>query len=141
VETTDVDLKHSDVTEMLRNTYYALYNELGFGFLESVYQKAFCLMLREKGLSFQEQIPIRVLFHGADMGEFLADILVKSVVLVELKAVRALEQAHERQLLNYLRATDVEVGLLFNFGPRPQFRRLAFDNSRKGRNAKAASQF
>jgi GxxExxY protein len=140
VETAEVNLKHSDVTEKLITTYYALYNELGFGFLESVYQKAFCLMLRERGLSFQEQIPIRVVFHRAEMGEFLADILVESAVLVELKAVRALEQAHERQLLNYLRATDVEVGLLFNFGPRPQFRRLAFDNERKGRSAKAASQ-
>jgi GxxExxY protein len=97
-------------------------------------------MLRERGLSFQEQIPIRVVFHRAEMGEFLADILVESAVLVELKAVRALEQAYERQLLNYLRATDVEVGLLFNVGSRPQFRRLAFDNERKGRSAKAASQ-
>jgi GxxExxY protein len=140
MESAEVNLKHSDVTEKLITTYYALYNELGFGFLESVYQKAFCLMLRERGLLFQEQISIRVLFHGAEMGEFLADILVESAVLVELKAVRALEQAHERQLLNYLRATDVEVGLLFNFGPRPQFRRLAFDNDRKGRATKAASQ-
>ena len=140
MESAEVNLKHSDVTEKLITTYYALYNELGFGFLESVYQKAFCLMLRERGLLFQEQIPSRVLFHGAEMGEFLADILVESAVLVELKVVRALEQAHERQLLNYLRATDVEVGLLFNFGPRPQFRRLAFDNARKGRSAKAASQ-
>lgn len=73
------------------------------------------------------------------MGEFLADVLVEGCVLVELKAVRALEQAHERQLLNYLRATNVEVGLLFNFGPRPQFRPLAFDNGRKGRAASAAS--
>ena len=73
------------------------------------------------------------------MGEFLADMIVEGCVLVELKAVRGLEQAHERQLLNYLRATNVEVGLLFNFGPRPQFRRLAFDNERKGRAASAAS--
>jgi GxxExxY protein len=73
------------------------------------------------------------------MGEFFADLVVESAVLIELKAVCALEQAHDRQLLNYLRATDIEVGLLFNFGPRPQFRRLAFDNENKHR-AKAASQ-
>src|SRR5438270_4394576 len=136
----DAELKHSELTEKLINTYYALYNELGYGFLESVYQKAVALMLNERGIGFREQSPIRVMFHGIDMGEFFGDLLVESVLLVELKALRALEQAHERQLLNYLRATDVEVGLLFNFGPRPQFRRLAFDNSRKGRNAKAASQ-
>jgi GxxExxY protein len=97
-------------------------------------------MLKEQAISFREQTPILVMFHGLDMGEFFADLLVDSSVLIELKAVRSLEQAHERQLLNYLRATDVEVGLLFNFGPRPEFRRLAFDNSRKGRSARAASQ-
>ena len=137
----NAELKHSDLTEKLINMYYALYNELGYGFLESVYQKAFALMLTERGLAFREQTPIRVLFHGVDLGEFFGDLLVESSALVELKAVRALEQAHERQLLNYLRATNVEVGLLFNFGPRPQFRRLAFDNERKGRASKAASQY
>ena len=96
-------------------------------------------MLKEQGITFREQAPIRVTFHGLEMGEFLADVLVEGCVLVELKAVRALEQAHERQLLNYLRATEVEVGLLLNFGPRPQFRRLAFDNDRRGRAASAAS--
>jgi GxxExxY protein len=134
------ELKHSELTEKLISIYYSLYNELGYGFLESVYQKAFTLMLKEQAISFREQTPILVMFHGLDMGEFFADLLVDSSVLIELKAVRSLEQAHERQLLNYLRATDIEVGLLFNFGPRPEFRRLAFDNSRKGRSAKAASQ-
>ena len=132
-------LKNSGLTEKLINVYYSLYNELGYGFLESVYQKPFALMLKEQGIGFREQAPIRVTFHGIEMGEFLADLLVDNRVLVELKAVRTLEQAHERQLLNYLRATEVEVGLLFNFGPRPQFRRLAFDNDRKGRAAHAVS--
>ena len=136
----NAELKHTELTEKLINVYYSLYNELGYGFLESVYQKAFALMLTERGLSYQQQSPIRVSFHGVDMGEFLADLLVESAVLIELKAVRALEQAHERQLLNYLRATDIEVGLLFNFGPRPQFRRLAFDNENKNRRARAAAQ-
>ena len=134
------ELKHSELTEKLISIYYSLYNELGYGFLESVYQKAFALMLKEQAISFREQTPILVMFHGLDMEEFFADLLVDSSVLIELKAVRALEQAHERQLLNYLRATDIEVGLLFNFGPRPEFRRLAFDNTRKGRATKAASQ-
>jgi GxxExxY protein len=111
---TTADLKHSNLTDKLINTYYSLYNELGYGFLESIYQKAFALMLKEQRIRFREQAPIRVTFHGMEMGEFLADLLVEGSVLVELKAVRALEQAHERQLLNYLRATNVEVGLLFN---------------------------
>ena len=135
----NADLKHSELTEKLINTYYTLYNELGYGFLESIYQKAFALMLRERGISFSEQHPIRVTFHGAALGDFFADLLVESAVLVELKAMRDLEQAHERQLLNYLRATDIEVGLLFNFGPRPQFRRLAFDNNNKRPQVRAAS--
>jgi len=133
------ELKHAELTDTLIRIYYELYNELGHGFLESVYQKAFALALRQEGLSFQQQTPIKVLFRGEDMGEFFADLLVDSMVLIELKAVRALEAAHERQLLNYLRATNIEVGLLFNFGPKPQFRRLAFDNSRKGRSAAASS--
>jgi GxxExxY protein len=133
------DLKHGELTERLINVYYALYNELGYGFLESVYQKAFALMLAERGFKFREQMPIRVIFHGVDMGEFLADLLVESAVLIELKAVRAIEQSHERQLLNYLRATDIEVGLLFNFGPKPQFRRLVFGNHNKNCAAKTAA--
>jgi GxxExxY protein len=136
----NAELKHFELTEKLISIYYSLYNELGYGFLESIYQKAFALMLQERKLSFQQQSPVRVMFHGVELGDFFADLLVESAVLVELKAVRALEQAHERQLLNYLRATDIEVGLLFNFGPKPQFRRLAFDNSRKGQGAQAASQ-
>ena len=136
----NADLKHSELTEKLIAVYYDLYNELGYGFLESICQKAFALMLRERDLAFHEQTPIRVTFHGVDMGEFFGDLLVESAVLVELKAVRTSEQAHERQLLNYLHATDIEVGLLFNFGPHPQFRRLAFDNTRKRQRANAASQ-
>jgi GxxExxY protein len=137
----NTELMHADLTDTLIRVYYDVYNELGHGFLESVYQKAFALVLRQEGLTFQQQTPIRVNFRGEDMGEFFADLLVESSVLIELKAVNALERAHERQLLNYLRATNIEVGLLFNFGPRPQFRRLAFDNSRKGRKAAAASPF
>ena len=137
----NAELIHAELTDKLIGIYYDLYNELGHGFLESVYQKAFALVLRQEGIAYQQQIPIRVIFRGEEMGEFFADLLVESSVLIELKAVRALEKAHERQLLNYLRATNIEVGLLFNFGPAPQFRRLAFDNSRKGRKAAAASPF
>jgi GxxExxY protein len=89
------------------------------------------LSLRSAGLQASEQRPIPVWFRGERIGDFAADFLVDEAVIVELKAGRALEPAHEAQLLNYLRATEVEVGLLLNFGPQPQFKRLVFDNSRK----------
>ena len=130
-------MKYEALTERLIGLFYDVYNELGHGFLESVYQKSYALALLQAGIAFEEQHPVKVSFRGLEVGEFRADILVQSVVIVELKAVQILESAHERQLTNYLRATDIEVGLLFNFGPRAQFRRLIFDNERK--QAKAAT--
>ncbi|SRR5579884_3732851 len=132
-------MKHEALTERLIGLFYDVYNELGYGFLESVYQKAYVLALQQAGIGFQEQHPVKVSFRGLEVGEFRADIVVESIVIVELKAVQCLESAHERQLNNYLRATDVEVGLLFNFGPRAQFRRLIFDNERKAFRAAATS--
>ena len=108
-----------------------MYNELGHGFLESVYERAFEVALTSKGLDVCRQIQVPVWFRGHKVGDFVADILVNRLVLLELKAGRTIDSAHEAQLLNYLRATEIEVGLLFNFGIKPEFRRLAFDNSRK----------
>ena len=124
-------MKHEALTEQLIGVFYSVYNELGHGFVESIYQRAFEVVLAEKRLAFQEQAPIEVYFHGVSLGEFRADLVAESSVLVELKAVRALEHAHEKQVLNYLKATNVEVGLLFNFGPRPQVRRFVLDNELK----------
>jgi GxxExxY protein len=124
-------LKHEHLTERLIGAYYTLYNDLGHGFLESIYRKAFGLILRDLGLEFKEEFPIEVFYRGISLGEFRMDLLVESCVILELKAMKNIEQAHERQLTNYLRSTNLEVGLLFNFGPRPQFRRLIFDNDRK----------
>jgi GxxExxY protein len=104
-----------------------------------VYQKSYALVLRQAKLRFDEQLPVRVNFRGLDVGDFRADILVESTVIIELKAVQFLESAHERQLMNYLRATSFEVGLLFNFGPKAQVRRLIFDNERKTMGASASS--
>jgi len=112
-------------------------NELGHGLLESIYQKAYALALEQAGLRFAQQFPIDVSFRGIAMGEFRADLVVESLVIVELKALQAIESAHERQLTNYLRATEFEVGLLFNFCPKAQFRRLIFDNDRKVARAAA----
>jgi len=124
-------LKHKELTEAIIGVFYEVYNELGHGFLESVYEKAFELALRDRGLDVKSQIEVPVWFRGHAVGDFTADILVERKILLELKAVRTLDSAHEAQLLNYLRATEIEVGLLFNFGIKPEFKRLAFDNSRK----------
>jgi GxxExxY protein len=124
-------LKHKELTETIIRVFYEVYNELGHGFLESVYERAFELALTSKGLDVLRQIDVPVWFRGQKVGDFVADVLVNKCVLLELKAARALDSAHEVQMLNYLRATEIEVGLLFNFGIKPEFRRLVFENSRK----------
>lgn len=131
-------MKHESLTEKLIGTFYTLYNELGHGFLESVYQRGFTLMLVDQGITFVEQAPIRVMHRGRELGEFRADLLVENIVLVEFKAVKVLEAAHEKQVFNYLKATNIEVGLLFNFGPRPQFRRILLENSYKTQRSASA---
>ena len=125
------DFKHGELTERIISVFYEVYNELGHGFLESVYEKAMLIALREAGIAVQYKHPIEVSFRGQSVGIFEGDLLVEGVVLLELKSARAIDPAYEAQLLNYLRATRVEVGLILNFGPKPEFRRLAYDNSRK----------
>lgn len=124
-------LRHKDLTETIIGVFYEVYNELGHGFLESVYERAFEIALAARGLEVLRQIEVPVWFRGQKVGDFVADVLVNRCVLLELKAVRTLDSAHEAQILNYLRATEIEVGLLFNFGIKPEFRRLVFENSRK----------
>ena len=122
---TQQEFKHSEVTERLIGIFFEVCNELGYGFLESVYEQAYIIVLASQGISCQQQCPINVSFRGTNVGEFRADLLVESAVIVEMKAVQKLDLSHEKQLLNYLRATDLEVGLLLNFGPSAQIRRLA----------------
>jgi GxxExxY protein len=124
-------LKHSDLTEKVIGVFYDVYNELGHGFLESTYAQAMVVALEESRLSAMREVPVPVWFRGTKVGQYYADLIVEDVVFLELKAARALESAYEAQLLHYLRATEIEVGLLLNFGLRPQFRRLQFDNERK----------
>jgi GxxExxY protein len=124
-------LKHHDLNEKLIGIFYAIYNELGHGFLESVYEQAFSVALAESGLFFQHQMAVPVFFRGQKIGDFLADLLVEGKVIVELKTGREIEPAWEKQLLNYLRGTQIEVGMLFNFGPSAQFKRYVFENERK----------
>jgi len=127
----NADLKYFALTQQIISIYYDVYNELGSGFLESVYQKSLAFALESAGLKVCSRIDIPVWFRGHRVGQFEGDLLVEKCVLLELKAARALGSAHQAQLLNYLRATEIEVGLLLNFGPKPEFKRVAFDNSRK----------
>jgi GxxExxY protein len=127
----NTDLKHGKITDKIIGVFYDVYNELGHGFLESVYHRSLVLALQSVGLNVSSRVDIPVWFRGSEVGHFQADILVEQCVLLELKAARALESAHRAQLLNYLRATEIEVGLLLNFGEKPEVNRLIFDNSKK----------
>jgi GxxExxY protein len=119
------------LTDAVLGAFYRVYNELGSGFLESVYEGAMAIVLSSMGVECVRQAAVSVHFRGRVVGSFKIDLLVESRLAVELKASRTLERAHEAQLLNYLRASDLEVGLLLNFGERPVFKRLAYSNDRK----------
>jgi GxxExxY protein len=134
-------VKHQEVTEKIIGVFYEVYNELGPGFLESVYEQAMLIALSQAGLHVAQQQPITVHFRGQVVGEFRADIVVNSVVIVELKASRAMESAYEAQIMHYLRATNVEIGLLMNFGPKPEFKRFIYDNERKSRRPTTATDY
>ena len=124
-------LKHFEVTGKIIEVFYDVYNELGYGFLESTYAEAMKVALEAAGLVAAREVPVSVWFRGQKVGQYFADVMVENVVLLELKTARHLEAAHQAQLLHYLRATQIELGLLLNFGVRPEFRRLLFDNERK----------
>lgn len=132
-------MKHEALTEKLIGIFYTLYNELGHGFLESIYQRGYAFMLEDEGITFTEQAPVRVVHRGRDLGEFRMDLIVENLVLVEFKAVKTLDVSHEKQVFNYLKATNIEVGLLFNFGPRAQIKRLLLENEYKVQRAAATS--
>jgi GxxExxY protein len=123
-------LKHETITERIISGYYRVYNTLGHGFLEKVYERALVIELRRQGLSVEPQAKIDVFYEGEQVGEYFADMLVESTVIVEIKAATGIATEHEAQLVNYLKATDIDVGLLLNFGTKPQFRRRVFDTAR-----------
>lgn len=120
-------LLHKELTHLIIRSFYDVYNELGSGFLESVYSNAMALVLRQQRLHVETEKELAVYFRGNIIGNFRADMIVEEKVLLELKAVRCLEPVHEAQLLNYLKATAIEVGLLMNFGNKPSFKRFVFN--------------
>ena len=124
-------MKHQDITEKIINAFYTVYNTLGWGFLEKVYQAAMEIELKKQGLRVQGQAPIHVFYDGICIGEYFADVLIEDCVITEFKSVEQLTDAHEAQLLNYLKASNIDVGLLLNFGPQPKFRRKVFETARR----------
>jgi GxxExxY protein len=131
-----MELLHQELTDVIIKTFYEVYNELGCGFLEKVYQNSLYLELKNKGYNVEAQKRINVYYKGTEVGEYFADLIVENAVILELKAADAIVQDFENQILNYLRATDCEVGLLLNFGKKPEFKRKIYENNRKTRNKK-----
>ena len=124
-------LKQAELTEKIIGAFYAVYNGLGYGFLEKVYENALVYELRLRGLQVEQQRRIKVHYHGTVVGEYFSDICVNESVILELKVAEAIADAHTAQLLNYLKATRYEVGFVFNFSPKPSFQRRFFSNQKK----------
>jgi GxxExxY protein len=122
---------HEELTSEIIAAFYFVYNRLGYGFLEKVYENALILELRKRGLIAKQQAPIQVYYDGQVVGEYFADLMIQDKVILELKVVEEIVTAHEAQLVNYLKATSLEVGLVLNFGPKPEFKRKIFTNARK----------
>ncbi|HRG02085.1 MAG TPA: GxxExxY protein [Bacteroidia bacterium] len=130
-ENNSESLLHKNITEEIISTYYFVYNELGYGFLEKVYENAMLLELKSRGFKVESQKIIKVYFKDTIVGEYFADIVVNDKIILELKSCESLASEHEVQLFNYLKATEIEVGLLFNFGKRAAFKRKVSTNDNK----------
>lgn len=124
--------KHSELTGKILGGFFQVHKELGYGFSEKVYENSLVILLEEVGLKVEPQVDLHVYFHGQVVGKYVADLIVNDVVLLELKAAEKIVEDHAAQLLNYLKATNIEVGLILNFGPIAEFRRKVYDNERKG---------
>lgn len=132
-----MNLLHEELTDVIIKTFYEVYNELGHGFLERVYQNSMYLELKNKGLQVEAQKKIEVFYKGIAVGQYYADLIIEDLVILELKAADCIVTAFENQILNYLKGTNCEVGLLLNFGTKPEFRRKVFKNNNKIRIEKS----
>jgi GxxExxY protein len=121
-----LELKHKDLTEKIIEMFYKVYNKLGYGFLEKVYENAMMIEFKKAGVSAEAQVPIKVLYDSLIVGEYFTDILVEDKVIIEIKASKSISKENESQLINYLKATGIKVGLLLNFGPKPEIKRRVF---------------
>jgi GxxExxY protein len=127
----NISLLHQPITNTILKVYYEVYNELGHGFLEKVYQNAMYFELKARGLKVESQKEIKVYFKQQLVGEYYSDLIVENKVIIELKATEVLMNAHVAQTINYLKATPIEIGILLNFGSEPEFKRLIYTNNKK----------
>jgi len=123
-----MDMLHSELTEKIIKAFYKVYNTLGYGFLEKVYENVLVIELKKMGFHISQQYNIKVYYDGVIVGDYFADIIVEDNVIIELKSAESLREEHKFQLINYLKATEKEVGLLLNFGKTPEFKRAIFTN-------------
>jgi GxxExxY protein len=130
LDTHSMELLHKELTGKILKVFYSVYNELGYGFLERVYQNALFIELNAQGFKVEAQKRIKVYYKDYEVGDYIADIMVNDTVILELKACEYMTEEFEYQLLNYLRSTDCEVGLLLNFGKKPEFIRKVFENNK-----------
>jgi len=134
-------MKHEELTERIIGVFYRVYDVLGFGFLEKVYENALAIEFKKEGLDFGEQVPIKVYYGGEIVGDYFADFIIEGKVIVEVKAVVGLGESDGKQLLNYLRATDKDVGLVLNFGKKAEVKRKIFERARgQGNIARGLTQ-
>ena len=124
-------LLHKEITSKIIRAFYTVYNTLGYGFLEKVYENALILELEKLGLKVKKQVSINVYYNGRIVGKYFADLLVGDKIILELKTAEKIIKAHEAQLLNYLKATDAEVGFILNFGPEATYKRMVFTKKKK----------
>ena len=125
------EILEKELTNKIIKSFYNVYNKLGYGFLEKVYEKSLIIEFTKQEIDCENQKPINVYYDDIKVGEYFADIIVENRVIIELKATEILKKEHEAQLYNYLKATNIEVGLLLNFGKDPKFKRMIFENKYK----------
>lgn len=125
-------LLHKELTEKILNAFYEVYHELGYGFLEKVYQNALFFELKDRGFEVIPQRRCPVYYKGKEVGEYFCDMIVNNLVILELKACEFILEEHEVQLQNYLKASSIELGFVLNFGKQPEFSRKVFSNTYKG---------
>ena len=126
-----MELKYKEITDAIISAFYLVYNTLGYGFLEKVYRNALMHELRKRGYTVESEVPIKVYYDGVVVGDYFADLVVNSIIILEIKSASLIIAEHESQLMNYLKATNIEVGFIFNFGPTPTFRRKIYETARE----------
>ncbi len=127
-----LELMHSDLTRQIIGAFYDVYNALGQGFVEAVYQRAMPLALAKRGVGSEREVPLTIKYLGVGIGDYRADLIVEGKVIVESKVATKILPIHEIQLVNYLKVSKIPVGLILNFGPEPTFRRLFLTSTPKG---------